>query len=275
MSIILNKVTYLTVPLLIGLVLFISYRLPISLMLKQLDLFVYYPLFNAIIALISITIISNIRNDKPNFLQYYIAALLGLLFPWLAYMYKSEIYELFSSVIAFTYLYKALISGTKMEATIGDSIPTSLFCKDKDDDSTNVGVSSTASGGSGDNNGGSRGSGNWTNWKNGNIKDQDGSIFIPPQIRANGIPLDPDRYTAFGKALAEYLESPRWKAKPLPEAAFSDGEWNWMKLRIMHDHYKTVNRVPGPNRPETLFDKYIKSKSFYNTKELRDCFRNS
>lgn len=44
-----------------------------------------------------------------------------------------------------------------MGATIGDTIPTSLFCKD---DSTNVGVSTTASGGSGDNNGGSSGSGN-------------------------------------------------------------------------------------------------------------------
>lgn len=66
MRMILNKRTYLAVPLLIGLVLFISYRLPISLML---DFFVYYPLFNAIIALISITIISNIRNEKPSFLQ--------------------------------------------------------------------------------------------------------------------------------------------------------------------------------------------------------------
>jgi len=69
-------------------------------------------------------------------------------------MYNSAIYELFSSVIAFTYLCQALVSGAKMGATIGDTIPTSLFCKD---DSTNVGVSTTASGGSGDNNGGSSG----------------------------------------------------------------------------------------------------------------------
>ena len=111
----------LTVSMLIGTGLYLSYRYPMSFMLKQLDIFICYPLFNVVVALISVMLIANIKNNRVGRLQYWITGFFALSIPLLVNHYANDLQELYSSIgVVSICLYQAF----KYETIIGGIAPT-------------------------------------------------------------------------------------------------------------------------------------------------------
>ncbi len=88
------------ISLTIGLGLSIAYRSPLHFMLHEFDLLFYYPLFGAVISVVSIITINNIRVQKTGFLQLFFAAFFGFsvpLFVWYVTEYNCELDGLYAS----------------------------------------------------------------------------------------------------------------------------------------------------------------------------------
>ena len=92
----LNLFTFtLSLSIIIGVGLYLAYRFPMHFMLGKLDLLIYYPFFNLMITLCSITIIANLKGKQVKPVQLYLAilfALFALFLFWYGCDYYRELY---------------------------------------------------------------------------------------------------------------------------------------------------------------------------------------
>ena len=84
----------------------LGYKLPVKFMLAELDLLLYYPIFNFIFALISVVAIANLKSSKITKFTILIAGVLGLSVPYLLpYVYDYSafwigyLFEGFASIV--------------------------------------------------------------------------------------------------------------------------------------------------------------------------------
>ena len=87
----------------IGVGLYLCYRLPLRFMLDQLDLHMYYPLFNVIVSLCSIIIIAYLTGKEINNKRMYLAVITAFIITVIMYFFSGDVRckELFADL---TYL---------------------------------------------------------------------------------------------------------------------------------------------------------------------------
>ena len=97
-----NKSNWFTYPLfisiIIGVGLYLAYRFPMYFMLGQLDLLIYYPLFNLMITLCSIIIMASLKGKETKPIQLYLAiffTFFAMLLFWFGSGYYRELYASF------------------------------------------------------------------------------------------------------------------------------------------------------------------------------------
>ena len=91
----------LLISITIGVGLYLAYRFPMYFMLGQLDLLIYYPLFNLMIALCSIIIMASLKGKETKPIQLYLAIFFTF-FAMLLFWFGSGYYrELYASLFVF------------------------------------------------------------------------------------------------------------------------------------------------------------------------------
>lgn len=148
------------IPIMIAVGLSLFYRFPMRFMLAELDISMYYPLFNLIITLCSITIIANIIGKQVRSKQLYLAiffAFFSLFLFWFGCDYYRELYT--SLIVFFIHLplvwselknIWSMLVGNRI--TMGPAYGTVSYCKPPADSTIGgggAGSSTGASGGSG------------------------------------------------------------------------------------------------------------------------------
>ena len=102
----LNWFTFpLFISIIIGVGLYLAYRLPMHFMLGQLDLLTYYPLFNLMVTLCSIVTIASLKGNQIKPIQLYLAMFFAFFAIFLFWFGSGYLRELHASVfVFFTYL---------------------------------------------------------------------------------------------------------------------------------------------------------------------------
>ena len=106
----LNWFTYpLFISIATGVGLYLGYRLPLRIMLGELDLLIYRALFNLIVTLCSMTIIANLLGIKINPMRMYLAGFTAIIFTLLLYYFGNFPYKELCASLSYLLLHLQLL----------------------------------------------------------------------------------------------------------------------------------------------------------------------